>query len=1415
MDEVPTYSYMEEKMTDKNVKFCKMCVQGIKCKSCDKTFDRKKPLQTTSFHQIKNDLTTFVAENFTEMITDIGCPNSVIGVADVDRFKRNLSKFQKENIEVRQVDENFMFGPSGPFNCSEKLRFPIKHRKKVLWVEVAIVKAKIPMLLGNNILKPLGAEIKLFSEGNGVLNLEGTEIEMRETNGGHYTIKVSDLGKLSDGSADIDIVSENFQCEVCKNVLKNRKSLNLHIQSKHENHGKSDLAEMRKMKSALKGQSKSSNDYENIIKDIEGENCIDKVVTDLNTLMNSSTSKTEKKLIMITKKLAQIQQKCDKCEKTFQEKKNIEDQTTKKETELVFLSHHEEDSSDCEIEIDPMLWEVFLSEDDGKELSEEEKKEILKLHKYFAHRNGRKLWDNLFQPAGRLKGKKKLVLKFLDQCDVCRKYRRTPSRPKVGLPKANDVNDVVSIDLKILKKTGNKEVAILYLHDEFSKLTKGQVVNDKKPDTIIKAIENKWIIGGGIGPGHPSRGFFSDNGGEFLNEDLIDFAAALDITIRMTAASSPWMNGSCERAHATVDKTVEKILEDDPKTGIQKAVDLACFVKNTEINKTGFSPLQLFCGRSPSFPGFSDCTPGSIELEGSNEYLKVLRRMDNARVTARQIDCNQRIKVALKSKINTSCEKTYGFGDSIWFKLDSSNKWKSGMVLGQHGKVLFIKYGNFIRRVPLDFVIPADERKNVENEEDDQEDIDNHDRLQDDDFDNEELMAKKEKEIENLKRLNLEQEKLIKELENNVTTASRMENEANSSKRMENHSESAGRMENHSDSARRMEDTKYDPILPKQFQKIKFKVVGNKNSLQGKVVKKHKRKSTHRNIVVVKLAEGIEKEFDFSENVVEWSDDSESLDEIEEPCCLHSFSENKDIFHSNYLTVLTKSQLKGRPDVKPAIEQEIKKFEDFGAFKRVADKGQYAIKTRWVFSESEDESKGCKLKARLCMRGDTEENIETIRADSPTAHKDSLKLGLAIAANENFEIIAGDIKSAFLQGMSLQRKVYVIPPSEANESDNLWLLQKGAYGLLDGSRLFYLELRKKLESLGMKVLSGDSALFTKHENGKLIGLVCIHVDDLLMAGNNRFRSVITKKLFRHFKFSKMEESKFKYLGCQIEKLPSGDITLNQNDYIQNIKEVLLPPKRNSCRVTDFERKEIRRVVGELLWVSLMTRPDISFEVNKLSSEISNATIRQLKDAKWLVDKAKVDPISLNFTRLGNKEDLKIKLFCDASFNNQENKIRSTEGRVLLLEGKDSRKANIFSWKTKKISRICRSVKGAETRSLENGLDEAIHFARMVREIYDGVVNLKDPKQIEVEAVTDNKGLWENLHNTRQCDEKLLRNSVALMKEMIEKNEVKKVDWVETNDMLADVLTKKGGNGSWIKEVVSRNLVSKNFDKRKS
>ena len=99
-------------------------------------------------------------------------------------------------------------------------------KDEYLWFTVALVDAKIPMLLGNNILKPLEAKIELFSTGGGVVVLKEEEIQLVETRGGHYTIRVSDLGKLCR-------LQEDFECDLCENIFNSGTSLKNHKKTIH------------------------------------------------------------------------------------------------------------------------------------------------------------------------------------------------------------------------------------------------------------------------------------------------------------------------------------------------------------------------------------------------------------------------------------------------------------------------------------------------------------------------------------------------------------------------------------------------------------------------------------------------------------------------------------------------------------------------------------------------------------------------------------------------------------------------------------------------------------------------------------------------------------------------------------------------------------------------------------------------------------------------------------------------------------------------------------------------------------------------------------------------------------------------------------------------------------------------------
>ena len=149
----PSGDGVHRKKADKVIQFCLKCSSNSECNYCGKTLQVKKEIESTSFHQFKVDITCFVSDSSTDMIVDIGCPNSVIGAKDEQVFKKSLSQFQQDNLRTQKVDSKFKFGPSGPYRCERTLLFPVFDGRKDMFAEISVVNADIPMLLGNNIFR--------------------------------------------------------------------------------------------------------------------------------------------------------------------------------------------------------------------------------------------------------------------------------------------------------------------------------------------------------------------------------------------------------------------------------------------------------------------------------------------------------------------------------------------------------------------------------------------------------------------------------------------------------------------------------------------------------------------------------------------------------------------------------------------------------------------------------------------------------------------------------------------------------------------------------------------------------------------------------------------------------------------------------------------------------------------------------------------------------------------------------------------------------------------------------------------------------------------------------------------------------------------------------------------------------------
>ena len=132
----------------------------------------------------------------------------------------------------------------------------------------------------------------------------------------------------------------------------------------------------------------------------------------------------------------------------------------------------------------------------------------------------------------------------------------------------------------------------------------------------------------------------------------------------------------------------------------------------------------------------------------------------------------------------------------------------------------------------------------------------------------------------------------------------------------------------------------------------------------------------------------------------------------------------------------------------------------------------------------------------------------------------------------------------------------------------------------------------------------------------------------------------------------------------------------------------------------------------------------------------------------------------------------------------DEKVRLVEGRVIFLS--DGINASPLEWKARKIPQGCESTKTAKTRAADKVTYDTIYFARLIKEIYTGVMSLD---QIPVIVYTDSKPTIESIYSTRQVERKTVRHVIQSMKDTLDRGKASKFKYINTKEMLADVFTK--------------------------
>ncbi|KAI5328775.1 hypothetical protein L3X38_028172 [Prunus dulcis] len=450
---------------------------------------------------------------------------------------------------------------------------------------------------------------------------------------------------------------------------------------------------------------------------------------------------------------------------------------------------------------------------------------------------------------------------------------------------------------------------------------------------------------------------------------------------------------------------------------------------------------------------------------------------------------------------------------------------------------------------------------------------------------------------------------------------------------------------------------------------------------------------------------------------------------------------------------------------------------------------QNLIGCKWVFRiKRHPDGTIDRYKARLVAKGFHQRpGVDFSDTFSPVVKPTTIRIVLHLAVTHGWPIRQLDVNNAFLHGTLLENVYMVQPPGfvDSNHPSYVCKLRKALYGLKQAPRAWYKELHSFLLSHGFVNAISDASLFL-FKNGTTVIYFLVSVDDLLITGNN---STLVAKFIQLLatRFSVKDLGSLHYfLGVEVLPTATG-LFLSQQKYIHDLlvnakmdgaKAVSTPlSTTDSLMLHDgsplTDPTPYRRLVGGLQYLSL-TRPDISFAVNKLSQFMHSPSETHWQALKRLLRYLK-GTISFGL-HLCRRPSNRLYAFSDADWAGDHDDRKSTTGYVVYLGG------NLISWSSRKQQSVSRSSTEAEYRAIAATTSELTWIQSLLRELG---IPLPTPPVVSCDNIgamfyCANPVLHSRMKHI-EIDFQFVRDRVT--------RGLLQVSHVSTTDQLADALTK--------------------------
>ena len=386
---------------------------------------------------------------------------------------------------------------------------------------------------------------------------------------------------------------------------------------------------------------------------------------------------------------------------------------------------------------------------------------------------------------------------------------------------------------------------------------------------------------------------------------------------------------------------------------------------------------------------------------------------------------------------------------------------------------------------------------------------------------------------------------------------------------------------------------------------------------------------------------------------------------------------------------------------------------------------QRTVKNKWVFRRKRNpDGTVCRHKARLCAKGFSQRaGIDYDEVYAPVVRYESVRVLLAVAAHHQLHLMQFDVKTAFLHG-DLEETIFMDQPANFEDgSGRVCRLLKGLYGLTQAPRQWNRKFDNFLQRWGLQPTKTDPCIYHCRQKERGMVLLAIYVDDgLLCCEKESTQDEILIELRKSFEVTAGTANT--YVGLEIKySRQEGKVSVCQTGYIDqvlqrfgmtNCKSINTPADTHGKLTKSMCSEQqpavefpYREAVGCLMWLSVCSRPDITFHVNQVARFGGNAGKKHVQAVKRIF-RYLAGTRDLQLTFGGGSMELMS--FCDSDYAGCLDTRRSTAGIILMLNG------GPVYWSSKRMKTVAQSSTEAEYMALALASNDIRWHRQLLQEI---------------------------------------------------------------------------------------------------